>query len=811
MPAEAVAKRATVDWERRDNVVRVVDVVKDFMMGATKLQALKGVSLAIKVGQYVSIMGPSGSGKSTLFNIIGGLDKPTGGKVYIDEVDIAQLDAYELAWLRCRKIGYIFQTFNLIPVMTALENVSLPMIFAGSNRDEAVERSLEILDRVGIKDRALHKPAELSGGQQQRVAIARAFANNPSVILADEPTGNLDLKTGQDIITLLKQMNRDQGVTVITATHDFKMLDVSDRIVWVRDGRIDKDERREEITIHLGGLNEDEAQAIPTASAVPSTPALEKKAEKFVAPPPKTEEKPKPAATPAPAPTPVAQPIEGFMEMPLDGPPEDARTIVAPAFRPDLLKSRKGGAAQKMKLTFYGATRTVTGSKYLIEANGKRILLECGMYQGRRQEWIDRNTTLPFPAADVDLMLLSHAHIDHSGIIPVLTKNGFRGPIYCTDATADLCKVMLMDSAHIQEQDAEFVSKKHAKKGLPPAQPLYTQIDAEKSFGQLNYVSYNRPTVIADGITATFLDAGHMLGSAMIILDIEEIGRKIRFVFSGDLGRGNSDILRDPEIPSDADFVMMECTYGNREHEDLANVTDHLCDIVNHAADAGGKIIMPSFAVGRTQQLLYALNTLAKQKRIPELPIIVDSPLAFKSTEVFKNHPGCFNKRFQDAIRQPDNPLKTKNLTFTTSVEESIALNDRKGPCIIISASGMAEAGRVRHHIKNNIGEARNTILIPGWCAPNTLGAFLKEGKPEVNIFGEPYKVKAKIETMDAFSGHADKSELRNWLEQVTGNLRGIFLVHGEEEPGITFANIARELHAKANVLVPNFQDDVEL
>lgn len=256
MPDGISSKRAAPEGEKRENVVRTVNVVKEYTMGTQTVGALKGVSLVIKKGQYVSIMGPSGSGKSTLFNMIGGLDKPTQGKVFIDEVDIAQLDAYELAWLRCRKIGYIFQTFNLIPVMTALENVTLPMIFAGMNRDEAVERGLEILDKVGLKERALHKPAELSGGQQQRVAIARAFANSPTIILADEPTGNLDLKTGQDIITLLKMMNLDQGVTVITATHDYKMLDVSDRIVWVRDGLIDKDERREQVEIDVGGMKE---------------------------------------------------------------------------------------------------------------------------------------------------------------------------------------------------------------------------------------------------------------------------------------------------------------------------------------------------------------------------------------------------------------------------------------------------------------------------------------------------------------------------------------------------------------------------
>ncbi len=465
-----------------------------------------------------------------------------------------------------------------------------------------------------------------------------------------------------------------------------------------------------------------------------------------------------------------------------------------------------------MKLTFFGATRTVTGSKYVLQANGKNILIECGMYQGHRAEWLERNTHLPFDSSKIDAMLLSHAHIDHTGVIPVLGRSGFRGKIYCTDATADLCGVMLMDSAHIQEQDAAFLTKKNAKKGLPPVQPLYTQADTQAVLGQFQPVgSYNQPAPITDGVTATWLDAGHMLGSAMIVIDIEEGGRKVRLAFSGDLGRGHNDILRDPDHPRDADYLLTESTYGNREHESLDNVNDRVCAIINRALEKNGKIIIPAFAVGRTQQLLYTLYQITQSRCIPSLPVYVDSPLSLQATEVFKRHPECFNKKFHDLMMNSHNPFSMSNINYVGSVDESKAINDFQKPCIIISASGMAEAGRIRHHIKNNIENDRNTILIVGWCAPHTLGAHLASGHKEVNIFGEPYQVRATVETIDAFSGHADKNELRAWAERVTGPLRGIFVIHGEEEPALAFAETLRGLHPKANVRVPEFAESAEL
>ena len=465
-----------------------------------------------------------------------------------------------------------------------------------------------------------------------------------------------------------------------------------------------------------------------------------------------------------------------------------------------------------MKLTFFGATRTVTGSKYVLQANGKNILIECGMYQGHRAEWLERNTHLPFDSSKIDVMLLSHAHIDHTGIIPVLGRSGFRGKILCTEATADLCRVMLMDSAHIQEQDAIYLTKKNAKKGLPPVEPLYTQADAQAVLGQFQPVgSYNQPTAVTDGVTATWLDAGHMLGSAMIVIDIEEGGRKVRLAFTGDLGRGNSDMLRDPDHPQNADYLLTESTYGNRVHEPLADVNDRVCAIIKRAVEKSGKIIIPSFAVGRTQQLLYTVYQLVKSRCIPTLPVYVDSPLSLQATEVFKRHPESFNKNFHDLMMNNQNPFNAPNITYVQSVEESKAINDFKKPCIIISASGMAEAGRIRHHIMNNIENDSNTILIVGWCAPHTLGAQLASGQKEVNIFGDPYKVRATVETIDAFSGHADKNELRAWAEQVTGPLRGIFVIHGEEPQALAFAETLRGLHPTANVRVPEFAESVEL
>jgi metallo-beta-lactamase family protein len=465
-----------------------------------------------------------------------------------------------------------------------------------------------------------------------------------------------------------------------------------------------------------------------------------------------------------------------------------------------------------MKLTFYGATKRTTGSKYLLEINGQQLLLECGLYQGRREKSIEYSTKLPFVASRVNAMVLSHAHIDHSGIIPVLCRDGFRGQIHCTDATADLCQFMLLDTAHIQEQDAAWLNKKRAKKGLPPVAPLYTQADATESLKQFAPIAgYGKPTRILDGVTVTLLDAGHILGAAIVVLDLEENGRRARLVFSGDLGRGHNDLLRDPEIPQNVDYLMVESTYGSRDHEPMTDVNQRVCDIIRHAIEKRGKIIIPSFAVGRTQQLLYTLYHLTQTGCIPPLRVFVDSPLAINATAVFRTHLECYNPGFRAIMMNGSNPFSMPNLKYVGPVEDSIAINTHREPCIIISASGMAEAGRIRHHIKNNIGDPRNTILIVGWCAAHTLGSHLASGHKTVNIFGEAYRVRCRVETINAFSGHADRTELKTWASQITGNLKGIFVIHGEEEAAQAFAGTLRELHPQANVLVPEFQDSVEL
>ncbi len=464
-----------------------------------------------------------------------------------------------------------------------------------------------------------------------------------------------------------------------------------------------------------------------------------------------------------------------------------------------------------MKLTFLGATKRTTGSKYLLEINGQRLLIECGLYQGHRDKSIEYSTKLPFDPTTINAMVLSHAHIDHSGVIPILCRDGFHGKIHCTEATADLCNYMLLDTAHIQEQDAVFINKKRAKQSLPPIQPLYTQADALASLHQFAPLPYATPTPILTGVTLTLLDAGHILGAAIVVLDLEENGRRARLVFSGDIGRGNNDILRDPEIPHDVDHLMVESTYGNRDHEPLADVNTRICRIINHALEHHGKIIIPAFAVGRTQQILYTLYQLTQHKCIPPIKTFVDSPLAINATAVFRTHPECFNQNFQTLMRNGDNPFTMPNLTYIGSVAESMALNDLREPCIILSASGMAEAGRIRHHIKNNIGDPNTTILIVGWCAAHTLGAHLASGHKEVTIFGEPYRVRCHVETINAFSGHADRTELRAWAEKITGPLKNIFVIHGEEPAANAFADTLRQIHPHANILVPEFQDTAEL
>lgn len=456
-----------------------------------------------------------------------------------------------------------------------------------------------------------------------------------------------------------------------------------------------------------------------------------------------------------------------------------------------------------MKIHFYGGARTTTGSNYLLEVNGRRILLECGLFQGQREESLARNRHLAFDPKSIDAAILSHAHIDHCGNLPTLCRAGYKGNIYCTFATRDLAAIMLEDSAHIQISDAEYVSKKRAKKMLPPVEPLYSATDAEATIRQFVAINYDRPIAIADGVTLTFYDAGHILGSAQVALDVQEGHRKFRWLFTGDIGRGKSTILRDPTPVQNVDALMIESTYGGREHAEITSVQAEFERLICATIARGGKVIIPAFAVGRTQTVVYILNQMAEAGRLPPVPIFVDSPLAVNATEVFRLHSECFNEETYRFLREKSNPFGMEGLTYIRDQSQSMKLNDLKGAAIIISASGMCEAGRIRHHLKNNIGDPANLILFVGFCAEHTLGSQLLAGKTPVNIFGEPVEVRAQIAKIDAFSGHADCSELSDYVRSLTGNIKTIHVVHGEESQALAFGETLRRLKPKANVIVP--------
>lgn len=451
-----------------------------------------------------------------------------------------------------------------------------------------------------------------------------------------------------------------------------------------------------------------------------------------------------------------------------------------------------------MRIGFYGAARTVTGSKHLIEVNGTRILLDCGMVQGKRRESYEANVHLPFDASSVDLMVLSHAHIDHSGNVPNLVKSGFQGDIICTAPTRDLCATMLADSAHIQVRDVEYVNKRRKKNGEAPVDPIYTQEDVINAMSYFVTQSYTRPRKIAPDVQLTLYDAGHMLGSAIVQLDIldHETDREVRLVFSGDLGRAGIPIIRDPSQIEGADILIMESTYGNRLHDPYPDAEKELERIVLETYKRGGSIVMPAFAVGRTQQLVYTLHRLIEAGDIPRIPIFVDSPLAVNTTSVFGLHPDVYDAETREFVLElgKPNPFGFDLLTYIQSVEESKQLNFRREPCIIISASGMAEFGRVVHHIKNRIENANNTILITGWQAPDTLGRKLVDKLDTVRIFGDEYHVRAHVEVLNGFSGHADRDELLAWVHAMKRRPQRTFLVHGEEDSALALANSLGEL-----------------
>jgi metallo-beta-lactamase family protein len=464
-----------------------------------------------------------------------------------------------------------------------------------------------------------------------------------------------------------------------------------------------------------------------------------------------------------------------------------------------------------VRISFHGAAHTVTGSQHLLEINGSRLLLDCGLFQGRRADTYERNLNFQHDPRKVDAVILSHAHIDHAGNLPNLAKKGFDGPIYVTRATADLASLMIRDSGRIQESDAEFVNRKRAQRGEEPIEPLYTEQDAEKVAGMFKGVDYVEAFEPIPGVIVRFYEAGHILGSAGVSLEIEEKGKKTRLWFSGDIGRYKLPLLRDPVLPDTADYMIMESTYGDKRHDDPENAFNEFRNVVKLTVERGGKVIVPAFAVGRTQELVYNLNQMMSDGDVPSVPVYVDSPLAVNATQVFKNHLECFDEETAQFVREARHPaLDFKMLTYVQSVEESKALNERKEPMIIISASGMAETGRIVHHIKNNIENPKNTICIVSWQAPNTMGRRLADREPQVNIFGVVYKRKCDIATIGGLSGHAGQDLLLKYAMGVKDSVKQIFLVHGEEKQAMTLKELLKEQNMD-QVHYPDLHESVEL
>jgi metallo-beta-lactamase family protein len=442
-----------------------------------------------------------------------------------------------------------------------------------------------------------------------------------------------------------------------------------------------------------------------------------------------------------------------------------------------------------MKLSFWGGAGVVTGSMHQLTVDGKNYLLDCGMYQGRRKEAEKQNRGFPFPASSIDAVILSHAHIDHSGNLPLLVKNGFHNPIFTTPATADLCAAMLRDTGKIQEQDARFLNKRR-REGEPPVEPLYTIADAEKTLPLFKTVPYYQKINLAQGFSYTPYDAGHILGSSSLLIE----GDGVRLCFSGDVGRPGLPIIRDPDTMPPADYLIMESTYGDRIHEPDPTVGDTLCEVVNRTFNRGGRLIVPAFAVGRVQQLVLLLNELNRAGRIPKVPIFVDSPLAVDVTKVFRDHPECYDDKVKAMIKDGD-PFGFGRLRYVRETEESKKLNSLQGPYIVISPSGMCEAGRVLHHLANNISDERNTVLITGYQADNTLGRKLLNHWDRVNILGNSYQVRAEVASLQALSGHADRDELLAWMKPMVPTLKKVFLVHGEDDQPKKLAETIQSLY----------------
>ncbi len=437
-----------------------------------------------------------------------------------------------------------------------------------------------------------------------------------------------------------------------------------------------------------------------------------------------------------------------------------------------------------MQIEFQGAARTVTGSMHVVRVNGRTLLLDCGLYQGHRDEANRRNRVFPFDPRSIDAIILSHAHIDHSGNIPGIVKQGFNGPVFCTPATKDLAALMLADSAHIQMRDAEYINKRQRRAGEPPVEPLYTPGDAAEAAALFAGVPYHTPTEILPGITMTFGDAGHIIGSATVVLTVDgRGGGKTTLGFTGDLGPNDLPIVRDPEFMGNVDLLICESTYGGKRHEAPEDRDEHIRADIVRTIDRGGKIIMPAFSIGRTQNIVFTLHTLRDRGRLPDLPVYVDSPLAVNATEIFRKHPETFDEEVSEHIRKHHDPFGFDRLHYIRDVADSKKLNELSGPALIISASGMCEAGRILHHLANNIEDPRNTIAIIGYQAEHTLGKRLVDGAEEVKILGTMYRRRAEVVKYNSFSAHADHEGLMAYAGQFDRKmLRRVFLVHGDFE-----------------------------
>ncbi len=466
-----------------------------------------------------------------------------------------------------------------------------------------------------------------------------------------------------------------------------------------------------------------------------------------------------------------------------------------------------------MKIQFLGAAREVTGSKHLITTEtGKKILLDCGMFQGKGLETDAMNRDLGFDPASIDHIILTHAHIDHSGLIPYLYKLGFRGSVICTSATRDLCALMLADSAHIHEQDTKTFNKKRQRKGLPPVQPIYDQDDAHESMQLFIGVPYNRKFYIDPNIKVRFTNTGHLLGSAVANIEITENGVTKKIAFTGDIGRPINRILKHPVPFPQADYVITESTYGDRLHKKWDESDNELLEVIRYTCvEKKGKVIIPSFSVGRTQEIVYSLNNFFNEGKLPKVDIYVDSPLAVNVTDVFRLHTECFNNEIWDVMLHDPDPFGFSSLHYIRSAEDSKKLNELERPCVIISASGMAEAGRIKHHLANNISNPKNTVLFVGYCAPSTLGARILRGEEKVSIHGVEYEVKADIHKIESYSGHGDYQEMTEFLKcQQPNQLKKIFLVHGEYEVQEKYKAYL-ESNGFSNIEIPDKKQSYEL